>query len=72
MRSRCNVGGIDRGLRAVLGVALVLATVLLPLDVVWRVVLLIVAGIAFLTVFTRYCPLNAMIGLDTCRNKPTA
>lgn len=66
----CNVGGIDRAIRAVLGVAFVLASLLLTMDTLWRVVLLLLAGVAFFTVVSRYCPLNAAIGLDTCRDKP--
>lgn len=63
----CNVGGFDRGLRAVLGVAFVLAALFAPFDMVWRVVLFVLAAIAFFTVATRYCPINSLIGLNTCR-----
>jgi hypothetical protein len=66
----CNVGGIDRGIRAVLGTAFLLAALFLPIDTLWRVVLFVLAGIAFFTVFSRYCPLNSMFGLNTCRQGP--
>jgi hypothetical protein len=33
-------------------------------------VLLILAAIAFFTVVTRDCPINSLIGLNTCRVRP--
>jgi hypothetical protein len=63
----CNVGGFDRGLRAVLGVTFVLAALFAPIDTVWRVVLFALAGIAFFTAVARYCPVNSLIGLNTCK-----
>jgi hypothetical protein len=46
-------------------VALVLASLLAPLDAVWRVVLFVLAAIAFFTVGTRYSPVNSLIGVNT-------
>lgn len=63
----CNVGGVDRVLRTILGVALLLAALLAPLDTAWRIVLVALAAIALLTAAVRFCPLNRLIGLDTCR-----
>lgn len=68
----CNVGGTDRGIRALLGTVLLLAALFLTMETLWRVVLLVLAAIAFFTVFARYCPLNSAIGLNTCRDKPVA
>ncbi|WP_372624627.1 DUF2892 domain-containing protein [Falsiroseomonas sp.] len=68
----CNVGGIDRGIRAVLGTVFLLAALFVTMDTLWRVVLFVLAGIAFFTVFARYCPVNSAIGLNTCRDKPAA
>ena len=64
----CNVGGVDLVIRAVLGVAFVLAALFAPLDTIWRVGLLVLAAIALFTVATRHCPLNSLIGLNTCRS----
>lgn len=63
----CNVGGADRAIRTVLGVAFALVAIFVPMDTVWRVLLLVLAGIAFFTVVTRYCPLNSLLGVNTCR-----
>jgi hypothetical protein len=65
----CNVGGADRGLRIALGVAFVLGALFLNVDTVWRVVLFVMSAIALTTAFIRFCPLNAAIGLNTCRNR---
>ena len=63
----CNVGGPDRAIRTALGVVFALVALFLPMDTVWRVLLLVLAGIAFFTVVTRHCPLNSLFGINTCR-----
>lgn len=65
---RCNVGGTDRAIRAALGVVFALIAIFVPMDTVWRVLLLVLAGIAFFTVVSRYCPLNSLFGINTCRS----
>ncbi len=67
---KCNVGGIDRGVRTVVGLGFAAAAVLANVDPAWRWFFVAVAAIAFFTVVTRYCPLNQLIGLDTCHDKP--
>jgi hypothetical protein len=67
----CNVGGGDRAVRTVLGIAFLLAALLVSMDTVWRVLLVVLAGIAIFTVVARYCPLNSLIGLNTCRTPQT-
>jgi hypothetical protein len=32
----------------------------------WRLVLLVVAAIALVTAFVRYCPINRILGLNSC------
>ena len=58
---RKNVGGIDRGLRIVVGVALVLATVagMLP---VWGYI----GVVPVLTGLIGWCPLYPVLGINTC------
>lgn len=62
-----NVGGADRIFRIVLGVVLIAIALLVPLEPVWRGVLLVLAAIALITGLVRFCPLNALIGLNTSR-----
>jgi hypothetical protein len=63
----CNVGGIDRTVRIVLGIALLLVGLLAPLDMTWRVIVLVIAAIALVTAAIRFCPVNAMLGLNSCK-----
>ncbi len=63
---KSNVGGIDRTLRIVVGIVLLLVGLLAPLEMTWRIVALVVAAIALVTAFVRFCPINAMLGINTC------
>ncbi|HWH22194.1 MAG TPA: DUF2892 domain-containing protein [Allosphingosinicella sp.] len=63
----CNVGGPERALRLVVGVAALAAALLLELETVWRIALFVIAAIGFLTAASRYCPLNSIIGRNSCR-----
>jgi len=64
---QCNVGGADRGFRIVLGLALVIIGLWVPMAPFWRIVAFVVAAIALITAAVRYCPLNTLIGLNSCR-----
>lgn len=63
----CNVGGVDRAVRAVLGIAFILIAIFVPMNTIWRVVLFVLAATALFTVATRYCPLNSVIGINACQ-----
>lgn len=63
----CNVGGAERALRLVVGVAALAAALLLELQTGWRIALFVIAAIGFLTAASRYCPLNSLIGRNSCR-----
>lgn len=69
MKCKCNVGGIDRTARIILGSVLLLAGILAPLDMLWRIVILVLAAIALVTALARYCPANALLGIDTSDKK---
>ena len=47
-----NVGGIDRQIRIVLGMAMLFVGVLAPLNTTWKLVLIIVGAIAMITGIT--------------------
>ncbi len=64
-----NVGGIDRIGRIVIGIVLLIVSLAAPLAMTWRVVLLIVAAIALVTAALRFCPVNSMLGIDTCKGQ---
>jgi disulfide bond formation protein DsbB len=66
---KCNVGGIDRTGRIVIGIVLLLVGLTAPLDMTWRIVALVVAAIALLTGIVRFCPANAILGINTCERE---
>jgi hypothetical protein len=66
---KCNVGGIDRTGRIVLGVALGVVGLAAPLDMTWMIVVLVVAAIALVTAAVRFCPANAILGINTCEGE---
>ncbi|WP_050527339.1 YgaP family membrane protein [Pseudorhodobacter aquimaris] len=62
---KTNVGGADRVLRIVLGIALIAAFFALP-ELGWRWVLGLVGAVALITGLFRSCPLYSLIGVNTC------
>ena len=66
---KCNVGGIDRTGRIVLGVALGVVGLAAPIDMTWMIVTLVVAAIALATATVRFCPANAILGINTCEGE---
>ena len=66
---KCNVGGIDRTGRIVLGVVLLIVGLAAPIELTWRIVAMVVAGIALLTATVRYCPANAILGINSCEGE---
>lgn len=72
MSLTCNVGGADKSFRIVLGVGLVALGVLVDLGTTWSIVAYAAAVIALLTALIGYCPLNTLLGVDTCAPEQTA
>lgn len=66
---KCNVGGIDRTGRIVIGVVLLIVGLAAPVEMTWRIVALVVAAIALVTAAVRFCPVNAFLGLDSCKGE---
>jgi uncharacterized membrane protein HdeD (DUF308 family) len=66
-----NVGGLDRKARLVVGPLLLLVGIaallqLFPLGTVGVVAVLAVGAILTVTGAVQRCPLNALLGVDTC------
>ena len=61
-----NVGGLDRNARIILGVVLLVTALAAPASMTWRIVLLLVAAVALITAVVRFCPANALLGINTC------
>ena len=66
---KCNVGGIDRTGRIVLGIVLLVIGLAAPLEMTWRIVVLVVAAVALVTAVVRFCPANAIFGINTCEGE---
>ncbi|CAM4188088.1 DUF2892 domain-containing protein [Paracidovorax anthurii] len=61
---QCNIGGFDRGLRIVLGLALIALAA--TGTVGWWGWL---GGVPLLTGVLRFCPLYPLVGMNTCRSR---
>lgn len=68
---KCNVGGLDRSARIVLGVALLVVGLFVPMNPVWQTVVFVVAAIALVTAIIGFCPANAIAGINTCKGRPS-
>ncbi|WP_122091082.1 YgaP family membrane protein [Halalkalicoccus subterraneus] len=64
-----NVGGLDRRIRILAGIA-VLASALRAKGF-GRIVALLVGADLLLTAAVQRCPLNALLGIDTCHGERT-
>lgn len=64
-----NVGGVDRNTRIVVGIILLVIGVAAPLEMTWRIVALVVAAVALVTAAVRFCPANALLGINTCKSE---
>ncbi len=66
---KCNVGGVDRTGRIVIGVVLLIVGLVAPIEMVWRVVALVLAAIGLVTGIVRFCPANWFFGINTCKGE---
>ncbi len=64
-----NEGAVDRGIRAVLGIA-ALAAAFTLLSGVWQIVAGVVAFVLLVTAAIGVCPLYSALGINTCPVKP--
>lgn len=66
---KCNVGGMDRTSRILLGLVLLVVGLAAPIEMTWRIAALVIAGIALVTATVGFCPVNAILGINTCEGK---
>ena len=62
----CNVGGIERPIRIVVGILVIGIGAFATLPPIGTAIALVVGTIALVTGVIGYCPLWALLGLDTC------
>ena len=72
MALSCNVGGADKTARIVLGLVLIAVGLFAGLGTTWTIIAYAVAVIALLTAFVGYCPINTLLGINTCAPKRAA
>lgn len=65
----CNVGGIERPIRIVLGIALIAAGALAGLSEGLTIAAYVVGAIALVTGAIGYCPAWQLLGINTCPTK---
>jgi uncharacterized membrane protein HdeD (DUF308 family) len=60
-----NVGGVDRGIRIVLGIALLVLGFLHVVTGTFAIVAYIVGAVALVTGLVRFCPAWSIFGINT-------
>jgi hypothetical protein len=66
---KTNMGNTERLIRLMAAVAILALYLLGFLPGVWATVLLVIAGVFFLTSLVGYCPLYGILGIHTNRKK---
>jgi hypothetical protein len=62
----CNVGGIERPIRIVVGILVLGVGAFATLPPIGTAIALVVGTIALVTGAIGYCPLWALLGMNTC------
>ena len=64
-----NVGGLDRTLRIIGGVVLIVLSLIVMRPTIFLVIGLIIGIALLLTGLFRFCGLYPLLGINTCKNK---
>lgn len=67
MAMQCNVGGVDKTVRILAGIGLAAFALFADVDTVWRIVAGAVAAVALVTATVGFCPLNSLLGINSCK-----
>ncbi|WP_455379124.1 YgaP family membrane protein [Petrachloros mirabilis] len=67
----CNVGGVERPIRIVTGIALLGLGAFAGLPVEATVVVLVLGTVALVTGAIGFCPLWTLLGVNTCAPPPS-
>ncbi len=62
-----NVGGVERGIRLVIGIALLALAFLHVVTGTMAILAYIVGAVALITGLIRYCPAWTIFGINTCQ-----
>ena len=69
MKLSLNVGGFDRIFRLILGVVLIAVAYFEILTGTGAIIAYVVAAIALVTGLVKFCPINALLGINSCKLK---
>lgn len=64
-----NVGSIDKGIRILLALTIVLLNYFEILNGTAAIILLLIAMVLIVTSFANFCPLYKLLGKSTCKTK---
>ena len=64
-----NVGGVDRRVRIILGLLFLSIGLFGDLGTVGKTISFVLAAVGLVTGFLNYCPLNALLGINSCKTK---
>jgi hypothetical protein len=62
----CNVGGVERPIRIILGLALVAIAAFGTLPIGWMIAFYVIGGVMLVTGAIGFCPAWSLIGINTC------
>jgi hypothetical protein len=62
----CNVGGVERPIRIILGLALVAIAAFAALPIGWMIAFYVIGGVMLVTGAIGFCPAWSVMGINTC------
>ncbi len=66
---KCNVGTVDRIVRAILGLVLIVLPFLVSLGATLKWILIAAGLVLLFTAAVGFCPLYLPVGMNTCRRE---
>lgn len=67
MKLKKNVGNIDQWIRIAIGIIFIILYQSNTAKGVFGIVLLVLAGILFITALVNFCPIYILLGINTCK-----
>jgi hypothetical protein len=67
MKLKKNVGTFDQWIRIVIGIIFIILYQSNTVKGAFGIVLLVLAGILFITALVNFCPLYILLGINTCK-----
>lgn len=62
----CNVGGVERSIRIIVGLALVAIAAFAALPTGWMIAFYVIGGVMLVTGAIGFCPAWSLMGINTC------